>query len=104
MQADRSGSTSSKIGAPRASEVVPLLAGSVVAALALESLTKVLGLLGGTCGVLGCFIVPSYLELALPRGSTARSDKLSSADCGAVVGLIVGFLVFLATIISWRSQ
>jgi len=121
LQATMSGNAASKSAAdaqrtesaPNASEVVPLLAGSVVAAFALERLTKVMGLLGGTCGVLGCFIVPSYLELVLPRGTdqpVARSNKLSPscprpiADCGAVLGLIVGFLVFLATIVSWRNQ
>mmetsp|Transcript_66550 Transcript_66550/g.159067 ORF Transcript_66550/g.159067 Transcript_66550/m.159067 type:complete len:312 (-) Transcript_66550:101-1036(-) len=96
---------------PKASEVVPMLACSMLAAFGLERLTKVMGLLGGTCGVLGCFIVPSLLELALPRGDQAVGRRNSKtcvprpvADCAAVWGLIIGLLVFLATILSWRNQ
>lgn len=61
-------------------------------------LTRVMGLLGGTGGVLGCFCLPGLMYICLPRAGcqTTRSGTVLSA--GAIC---VGCLVALAGALTW---
>eukprot|EP00448_Togula_jolla_P042143 CAMPEP_0170568560 /NCGR_PEP_ID=MMETSP0224-20130122/5_1 /TAXON_ID=285029 /ORGANISM="Togula jolla, Strain CCCM 725" /LENGTH=428 /DNA_ID=CAMNT_0010890505 /DNA_START=69 /DNA_END=1355 /DNA_ORIENTATION=- len=87
-----------KPGAPRPWAMILLLVASFVAACKLKVLTRVMGLLGGTGGVLGCFCLPAVLYLALPRAGVRTTGPRRAASVGVIA---VGATVAAITVFSW---
>lgn len=74
-----------------------LLLLSMAAAHKMHTLTRVMGLLGGTCGVLGCYCLPGLMYLALWRSGATVSRGWCAASVSAV---IIGGMVLVASLFS----
>jgi len=75
-----------------------LLMLSLAAACHMRVLTRVLGLLGGTGGVLSCYCLPGLMYLALLRSGGGASRPWALA---AVAAICVGALVAVAGALTW---
>mmetsp|Transcript_51292 Transcript_51292/g.130412 ORF Transcript_51292/g.130412 Transcript_51292/m.130412 type:complete len:426 (-) Transcript_51292:33-1310(-) len=76
--------------------VALLLALSLGTASRMMVLTRVMGLLGGTGGVLGCFCLPGIMQLCAPA-----SERTKAKTVAAVGAIFVGALVSTATALTW---
>jgi amino acid permease len=80
--------------ASRIVEVVGLLVGSLLLAQWMLALTSIMGLLGGTAGVLGCYCMPGLMYLRLERIGAVDSDS-GVLRAGAVLVIAVGMAVVI---------
>jgi len=76
-----------------------LLFGAAMLARWLSTLSSILGLLGGTCGVMGCFCIPGAMYLWVWR--TEGRNTSSNYAVLAALAVIVGFAVALSCCLSW---
>ncbi|CAE7668782.1 AVT6B [Symbiodinium sp. CCMP2592] len=76
-----------------------LLFGAACLAQWLSTLSSILGLLGGTCGVLGCFCIPGAMYLWVWRAE--RRSISSNYAVLAAFAIVVGFAVVVSCCLSW---
>lgn len=76
-----------------------LLLSSAGLAQWLSTLSSILGLLGGTCGVIGCFCVPGAMYLRV--WYTKEGKTTSDCAIGAIFAIIIGFAVVISCCLSW---
>ncbi|CAE8615428.1 unnamed protein product [Polarella glacialis] len=74
-----------------------LLISSLVAARQMHTLARVLGVLGGTCGVLSCYCLPGMLYLALSRQGYPSSARFRWK---AIAVIILGASVMISACLS----
>ncbi|CAJ1408014.1 unnamed protein product [Effrenium voratum] len=76
-----------------------LLLSSAVLAQWLSTLASILGLLGGTGGVIGCFCVPGAMYLKVHYKKEAKSSS-AYAICAAMA-IVIGLAVVVSCCLSW---
>eukprot|EP00434_Breviolum_minutum_P009123 symbB.v1.2.008036.t1/scaffold490.1/size198488/7 len=76
-----------------------LLFCSAALAQYLSTLSSILGLLGGTCGVIGCFCVPGAMYLRV--WYTQEGKTTSNCAVGALFAIIIGLAVVISCCLSW---
>ncbi|CAE7297233.1 AVT6B [Symbiodinium natans] len=97
---DNSAASSPVLNAWRTVAGMPLLLfGAACLAQWLSSLSNILGLLGGTCGVLGCFCIPGAMYLWVWRAE--RKNLSSNYAALAALAIVVGLAVVLSCCLSW---
>ena len=75
-----------------------LLFGAACLAQWLSTLSSILGLLGGTCGVLGCFCIPGTMYLWVWHRERNISSNYAVL---AALAIVVGFAVVVSCGLSW---
>lgn len=96
----RSAHESSALQAWRLGVGMPtLLLSSAALAQYLSSLSSILGLLGGTCGVVGCFCVPGAMYLRVSYTKEGKTTPNGAA--AATFAIVIGIAVVISCCLSW---